>query len=71
MAQTWNRPRSSALTGSLKSLRRKLSRLVVPEECQRDQGDSNDPQNNVFTAVFFFGHKVQYSIPQVLVQVSL
>jgi len=48
----------------------KLSRLVIPEECQRDQGDSNDPQNDIFTAVLFFGHKVQYSIPQVSVQVS-
>src|ERR1700689_940434 len=35
----------------------KLSRLVIPEECQRNQGDGDDPQHDVFTAVLFFGHK--------------
>src|SRR5580692_11930843 len=49
---------------------RKLSRLVIPEECQRNQGDGDDPQHDVFTAVLFFGHIRKYSIPQVPLQVQ-
>ena len=51
--------------------RRELG-LSVPEDRQSHQRDGDDPQNDVFAAVFFFflGHKSQYSIPQNPAQVS-
>jgi hypothetical protein len=50
-------------------LRGKLSRLHVPEDCQGHQRDRDDPQNDVFTAVFFFCHEKEYTTPEFAVQV--
>jgi len=37
--------------------RGKLSRLHVPEDCQGHERDRDDPQNDIFTTLFFFCHK--------------
>lgn len=36
-----------------------LSRLLVPEERERNQGNGDDPEHDVFSAIFFFrfGHR--------------
>jgi hypothetical protein len=43
----------------------------VPEDRQRDQGDRDNPQNNVFAAAFFLGHSWQYNTSEIRVQVPI
>jgi hypothetical protein len=37
--------------------RGKLPRLHVPEDCQSNQGYRDNPEHDVFAAVFFFCHR--------------
>src|ERR1700756_680611 len=45
---------SEGITKNANDLRQKLSRFLVPEDRQSHQGDSDDPENDVFSPVFFF-----------------
>ena len=50
---------------------RNLSRLLVPVDRQSHEGDSDNPEHDIFRAIFFFlfSHKVEYSIHEIMVQV--
>ena len=43
--------------------------LLVPEDGHGNQDDSDDPEDDVFAAVFFVCHKRKYSITEIGVQV--
>jgi hypothetical protein len=60
----------SGREGFLRRIAGRLKLLLVPEDCQGNQGDRDDPQNDVFAAILFVCHKSQYSIPEITVQVS-
>jgi len=50
-----NGRRTTRATGIMLRLLGQLSRLLVPEDRQSDQEDSNDPEHDVFGAILFFG----------------
>jgi hypothetical protein len=43
--------------------------LLVPEDGHGNQDDGDDPEDDVFAAVFFVCHKRKYSITEIGVQV--
>lgn len=42
------------MTTNARDFSPKLSRFLIPEDRQRDQGDRDDPENDVFGAILFF-----------------
>jgi hypothetical protein len=43
---------------------------LVQEDCQSNQGHCDDPQNDVFAALFFVCHREEYTILEIGLQVA-
>jgi hypothetical protein len=63
--------RRSRASASATAVARTQKLSSVPVDRYRYQQNRDNPQNDVFAAAFFLGHRRQYTTPEISVQVPI